>query len=131
MSPETSITEVSDQASPERYALASQRSEVGSTGSPQVSDQTPPDAQRSTLDATRADDWLPIWRIAALLNCTHRHARRELTGIDPALIRYQPQERGAPIKLYHKSAHPALAEEQKSGSESGVGRPASGVRSPS
>ena len=59
--------------------------------------------------ASDQDDWLPIWRIAALLNCTHRHARRELSGTDPALIRYQPQARGAPIKLYHVSCHPGLA----------------------
>lgn len=64
------------------------------------------DDRRQTTDDSQ--EWMPIWRIAALLNCTLRHARRELAGTDPALIRYLPQDRGRPIKLYHVSAHPAL-----------------------
>lgn len=113
MAPETATAEVSDQRSAISFpAIANPQSKI-----------------------ENADDWLPIWRIAASLNCTHRHARRELSGTDPALIRYQSQARGAPIKLYHVSAHPGLARQtpddrhQTSDSESGGRRPASGVRS--
>jgi len=75
---------------------------------PEVSPVPDPEIGNRQSAIENSDDWLPIWRIAALLNCTHRHARRELLGTDPALIRYQPQMRGAPIKLYHVSCHPGL-----------------------
>jgi len=84
------------------------------------------DDRRQTTDDSQ--EWLPIWQIAARLNCTHRHARRELSGTDPALIRYQPQERGRPIKLYHASCHPGLAADRTNPSD--LSHPPDHSRSP-
>jgi len=83
------------------------------------------DGRRTTDDS---QEWIPIWRIAAILNCTHRHARRELSGTDPALIRYTPQPRGAPIKLYHVSCHPGLTQNPTPDDRRQTPDPKAGVR---
>jgi hypothetical protein len=53
-------------------------------------------------------EWLPMTQVAAILDCSIRHARRELAGADASQIRHEPQPVGRPRTLYHCSAHPAL-----------------------
>ncbi len=53
-------------------------------------------------------EWMPMTQVAAILDCSIRHARRELAGADASQIRHEPQPVGRPRTLYHCSAHPAL-----------------------
>lgn len=71
-------------------------------------------------------DWIGIVQAAGILGCTIRHARRELAGVDAALVRFEQRPRGRPACLYHSSAHPALAAwaERRARQQTPVRRPA-------